>query len=253
VIDLGADVNRLAWLGQQLGTLPGSGIIYTLTVAASQDVAHYLRELGYDVRAYSGQTDPAERLAAEQALLGNQVKALVATSALGMGFDKPDLGFVIHFGAPSSPISYYQHIGRAGRGVDRAQVILLPGREDQAIWDYFAATAFPPADQVRATLHVLAAQDGPMSTAALEAQVSLPRSRLESMLKVLDVGAAGRRPGSGGTTTRPAMPRSSRSAATSRPRCGSTSGPRRVACGSCANSSMTRIRATAAGATTAVA
>jgi ATP-dependent DNA helicase RecQ len=201
VVDLGEDATRLAWLGNQLSSLPGSGIIYTLTVAASQDVAQYLRELGYDVLAYSGQTDPAERLVAEQALLGNQVKALVATSALGMGFDKPDLGFVIHFGAPSSPISYYQHIGRAGRGVDRAQVILLPGPEDQAIWDYFAATAFPPEDQVRATLAVLAAHAGPVSTAGLEAQVSLSRSRLEGMLKVLDVDGAVRRVRGGWTAT----------------------------------------------------
>src|SRR6202000_413184 len=104
---------------------------------------------------------------AEDDLLRNRVKALVATSALGMGFDKPDLGFVIHFGAPASPIAYYQQVGRAGRGVDRAQVVLLPGPEDQAIWDYFASVGFPPEGQVRATLRVLAAADAPMSTAAL--------------------------------------------------------------------------------------
>src|SRR5262249_14455419 len=143
---------RLAWLADHLGELPGSGIIYTLTVAASQDIADYLGEHGYTVASYSGRTDHDERIAAEEDLLHNRVKALVATSALGMGFDKPDLGFVIHFGAPSSPVAYYQQVGRAGRGVERAEVILLPGQEDEAVWEYFASVGFPGEEQVRAAL-----------------------------------------------------------------------------------------------------
>src|SRR5580704_1674920 len=121
---------RLAWLAEQLGNgaLPSSGIIYTLTVAAAYETAAFLREQGIAVTAYSGKDDQAQRLAAEDDLLGNRVKALVATSALGMGFDKPDLGFVVHLGAPQSPVAYYQQIGRAGRGVERADVVLLPGR-----------------------------------------------------------------------------------------------------------------------------
>src|SRR5436305_1484416 len=142
VLQLARPEERLAWLADHLDELDGSGIIYTLTVAASQEIAGYLRERGHAVAAYSGQTEQTERLAAEDDLINNRVKALVATSALGMGFDKPDLGFVIHFGAPPSPIAYYQQVGRAGRGVDRAQVILLPGPEDQAIWDYFVSVGF---------------------------------------------------------------------------------------------------------------
>jgi ATP-dependent DNA helicase RecQ len=191
VLMLADDAARLAWLAEYLGRQPGSGIVYTLTVAAAHDVAEHLRARGLAVLAYSGQTDPAERLAAEQALLHNEVKALVATSALGMGFDKPDLGFVIHFGAPASPIAYYQQVGRAGRGVDYAEVVLLPGREDRAIWDYFASSSFPREPQVRAVLAALA--DGVQSTAALEPRVELSRSRLEGMLKVLDVDGAVRR------------------------------------------------------------
>ena len=90
------------------------------------EVAAFLRSRGFPVAAYSGRTEDAERREAEADLLANRVKALVATSALGMGFDKPDLGFVVHLGAPNSPIAYYQQVGRAGRGVDHADVLLLP-------------------------------------------------------------------------------------------------------------------------------
>jgi ATP-dependent DNA helicase RecQ len=183
---------RLGWLAEKLADLPGSGIVYTLTVAATEEVAGFLRDRGYEVASYSGRTDPDQRQAAERALLDNEVKALVATSALGMGFDKPDLGFVVHLGAPSSPIAYYQQIGRAGRGVRRAEVLLLPGPEDQDIWSYFASMAFPPEGTVRRVLHVLSTA-GALSTAALEPHVELSRSRLEMVLKVLDVDGAVRR------------------------------------------------------------
>ncbi|HLU75354.1 MAG TPA: RecQ family ATP-dependent DNA helicase [Nonomuraea sp.] len=192
VVRLPSAEQRLAWLAQTLHELPGSGIVYTLTVAAAHEIAGYLRDQGHEVAAYSGQTDPAERLAAEEALLANKIKALVATSALGMGFDKPDLGFVVHVGAPQSPVAYYQQVGRAGRGVERAEVILLPGTEDREIWAYFASLAFPPEPVVRTVLATLE-ERGVMSTAALETAVDLSRSRLEMMLKVLDVDGAVRR------------------------------------------------------------
>jgi ATP-dependent DNA helicase RecQ len=193
VVTLPTAHQRLAWLAARLGELPGSGIIYTLTVAAAYETAAFLREQGMPVTAYSGRDEQADRLRAEDDLLANRVKALVATSALGMGFDKPDLGFVVHLGAPPSPVAYYQQIGRAGRGVERAEVILLPGHEDRDIWAYFASLAFPPERQVRATLAVLAETEGPLSTGALETRVDLSRGRLESMLKVLDVDGAVRR------------------------------------------------------------
>jgi ATP-dependent DNA helicase RecQ len=201
VVRLGTAQQRLAWLTEYLRQLPGSGIIYTLTVAAAHETAAFLRERGHDVRPYTGQDEPAERLAAEDALLANQLKALVATSALGMGFDKPDLGFVVHLGAPQSPIAYYQQVGRAGRGLDRAEVILLPGREDADIWAYFGSLAFPPETIVRRTLSVLAGAGRPLSTAALETSVDLARGRLEMMLKVLDVDGAVMRVTGGWTAT----------------------------------------------------
>jgi ATP-dependent DNA helicase RecQ len=199
VVRLRAAEQRLGWLADHLDELPGSGIVYTLTVAAAHEVAGLLRDRGHAVAAYSGQTDPAERLQAEQDLLDNKLKALVATSALGMGFDKPDLGFIVHVGAPQSPVAYYQQIGRAGRGVRRAEVILLPGLEDRDIWAYFASLAFPPEPVVRATLAALG--DSASSTGALESRVDLSRSRLEMMLKVLDVDGAVRRVKGGWVTT----------------------------------------------------
>jgi ATP-dependent DNA helicase RecQ len=191
--------HRLGWLADWLKGATGSGIVYTLTVAATEDVASFLASQGISAVAYSGKSDDAERRQAEDDLLGNRIKVLVATSALGMGFDKPDLGFVVHLGAPASPIAYYQQVGRAGRGVERADVVLLPGREDEAIWQYFASLAFPPEEQVRQVLAAL--EGGVLSTAALEPRVELRRTRLETMLKVLDVDGAVRRVQGGWTAT----------------------------------------------------
>ncbi|MFG3155065.1 RecQ family ATP-dependent DNA helicase [Streptomyces sp. NPDC048219] len=193
VLRLSDAAHRMAWLADHLHELPGSGIIYTLTVAAAEEVTAFLRRRGHTVASYTGKTENADRQQAEDDLLANRVKALVATSALGMGFDKPDLGFVVHLGSPSSPIAYYQQVGRAGRGVDHAEVLLLPGKEDEAIWQYFASLAFPAEDLVRRTLDVLARAERPLSLPALEPLVELRRSRLETMLKVLDVDGAVKR------------------------------------------------------------
>lgn len=192
VLELGDQPTRVAWLAEALQDIDGSGIVYCLTVSAAEQVAEQLRGYGLAVAAYTGRTEPAQREQLEADLKNNEVKALVATSALGMGFDKPDLAFVVHLGAPSSPIAYYQQVGRAGRGVDQALVVLLPGVEDKAIWDWFGEQAFPAESQVRATLDALRGS-GTMSTAVLETQVDLRRSRLETMLKVLDVDGAVRR------------------------------------------------------------
>ncbi len=181
---------RLGWLMAHLSDLPGSGIVYTLTVSAAEDVATSLREAGLRVEAYTGRTDPADRERLENALRHNETKALVATSALGMGFDKPDLGFVVHLGAPASPVAYYQQVGRAGRATERADVLLLPGPEDADIWRYFASVSMPREEQAGAVLATLADASRPMSTAAIETAVDIRRTRLELLLKVLDVDGA---------------------------------------------------------------
>ncbi|MBW8173613.1 RecQ family ATP-dependent DNA helicase [Ornithinimicrobium sp. Arc0846-15] len=195
---------RIGWMVAHLFELPGSGIIYCLTVSAAEQVTQALKEAGAQVASYTGRTDPMEREELEDALRHNRVKALVATSALGMGFDKPDLGFVVHLGAPSSPVAYYQQVGRAGRATDKADVILLPGSEDRDIWEYFATAGMPQQEHADAVLAALVDAGRPLSTPALEALVDVRRTRLELLLKVLDVeGAVNRVTGGWGATGQP--------------------------------------------------
>ncbi|MCS6711714.1 ATP-dependent DNA helicase RecQ [Brachybacterium sp. EF45031] len=184
------DRDRLAYLAQVIDSLPGSGIVYALTVSAAEDLATLLDAPHRPVRAYTGRTDPDTRAELEEDLRHNRVKALAATSALGMGFDKPDLGFVVHLGAPSSPVAYYQQVGRAGRATDRADVLLLPGQEDPRIWEYFATASMPDQDRADRVLEALAEADGPLSVPALEARVDIRRTPLDLLLKVLAVDGA---------------------------------------------------------------
>ncbi|HSF27163.1 MAG TPA: RecQ family ATP-dependent DNA helicase [Actinomycetes bacterium] len=201
VLALPTAATRLGWLLAHLDELPGSGIVYALTVSAAEDTAELLARAGHQVRAYTGRTDPDERLALERALRDNQVKALVATSALGMGFDKPDLGFVVHLGAPASPVAYYQQVGRAGRATERADVLLLPAPEDREIWRYFATASMPRRADAEAVCRALAGASSPMSTTRLETVADVRRSRLELLLKVLDVDGAVRRVSGGWVST----------------------------------------------------
>ena len=200
VVDLPSAADRMAWLAAVIPTLPGSGIVYALTIADTQRVAGFLRSRGIDAEAYSGETAAEERPSLEEALLANELKVLVATSALGMGFDKPDLGFVIHYQSPGSPIAYYQQVGRAGRALQHAPAVLMRGREDRDIQDFFIATAFPPREQAEAIVDVVA-ERGPVTVATIESAVNVKRSRLTTMLKVLEVEGAVSRQGGRWTRT----------------------------------------------------
>jgi ATP-dependent DNA helicase RecQ len=193
VVELPAQADRLAWLATHLPRLPGSGIVYTLTKRDADAVAEFLTARGIAAEAYSGEIDSETRIAVEERLLRNELKAVVATSALGMGYDKPDLAFVVHYQAPGSVISYYQQVGRAGRAIDSADVVLLRGHEDRRIQDFFIEQAFPPQERVERVLEALA--DGGATTQELMSAVNLGKARIEAMLKVLDVEGAVRREG----------------------------------------------------------
>src|SRR3954470_6841733 len=194
VVELPGQADRLAWLATWLPRLEGSGIVYTLTQRDAEGVAEWLSLRGIPAEAYSGEIESERRIDVEDRLLRNDLKAVVATSALGMGYDKADLGFVVHYQAPGSVIAYYQQVGRAGRGVDRAEVVLLRGAEDRRIQDFFIEQAFPRREHVDAVVGHLAATADGATTAELTGVVNLGRSRLEAMLKVLDVeGAVERR------------------------------------------------------------
>jgi len=184
-IDMPSPAARMAWLAKTIPNLPGSGIIYTLTQRDAERLAEWLRINQIEAQAYHA--DVADREALEQQLLNNNLKALVATVALGMGFDKPDLGFVIHFQRPASVVHYYQQVGRAGRAVDEAYGVLMCGEEDDRIADYFIRSAFPPQEHIGAILGTLDESDDGLSVPAMEKALNLSRGQIDKTIKFLTV------------------------------------------------------------------
>ncbi len=178
-------LQRYAWLADALEQLPGSGIVYVLTVAEAERLTAFLRSCGHAVDAYTGQSDADTRWLVEDRLRHNQIKAVVATSALGMGYDKPDLGFCVHVGSPSTPVAYYQQVGRAGRAVAHAEGVLLPSDADERIWDYFATASIP--DPVTAAKVLASLGTDGRSLLEIEADTGVRRGRLEALLKILAV------------------------------------------------------------------
>ena len=182
-VELPSKTERLAWLAERLADIPGSGIIYTLTIRDAEQVARWLQSQGLNVQAYSSRSENREEL--EKALLDNSVKALIATTALGMGYDKPDLTFVIHYQMPGSVVAYYQQVGRAGRGVDAAYGVLLSGSEDTEITDFFIDHAFPTQDEVSQILGALEDSPNGLSVPELLHAVNVSRGRIEQATKLL--------------------------------------------------------------------
>jgi ATP-dependent DNA helicase RecQ len=189
-ITLANQSERLAWLVENLPKLPGSGIVYCLTVPDTERVTGWLKQKGFSAEAYhAGDDHTLDRPALEQSFLNNDVKILVATVALGMGFDKPDIGYVIHFQRPGSVVAYYQQVGRAGRAVERAYGILLSGVEDNEIQDYFIQSAFPSVETMNQILAALEKTDG-LPINDILARVNVSRSMLDKALKLLEVDGA---------------------------------------------------------------
>lgn len=186
-IDISNKSERLAWLAQYLGDISGTGIIYAKTTKDCEIVAGFLQAQGINAHAYHSQLDTNEQKEnLEQALIKNEIKALVATSALGMGFDKPDLGFVIHYQSPGNVVEYYQQVGRAGRGIDKAVGIMMLGKEDSQIQQYFIETAFPKEHQINQLLDVIENADG-IKVTELEPLVNFSKGTIEDILKFLSI------------------------------------------------------------------
>ncbi len=194
-------LERYAWVDGALGMLPGSGIVYVPTVADTTRLAGFLSDRGHRAAPYSGKLESGERERVEDALRANRLKAVVATSALGMGYDKPDLGFCLHVGSPDSPVAYYQQIGRAGRAIERADAVLLPAETDERLWQYFATASIPDPDAIELVLGVLAGRGEPMTVPSLESVTGIRRGRLESLLKIVAVEGAVERVASGWRAT----------------------------------------------------
>jgi len=189
-IRLANQSERMAWLVENLPKFHGSGIVYCLTVPDTQRVAEWLKRNGFNAEAYhAGNDTEIDRPALEQAFLHNEIQILVATVALGMGFDKPDISFVIHFQRPGSVIAYYQQVGRAGRAVDRAYGILLSGVEDDEIQDYFIESAFPGLQSMQDILDTLEKNDA-LSFEELLSEVNVARGVAGKALKLLEVDGA---------------------------------------------------------------
>jgi len=185
-IRLSTQEERMAWLAEQLPHLPGAGIIYTLTVRDAIRIADWLKSRGINVEPYTGRTgDGRDEL--ERSLLENKVKALVATTALGMGFDKPDLAFVIHYQTPGSVVAYYQQVGRAGRALESAYGVLLSGQEDTEVIDYFIETAFPTKDEAEQILKVLEEEEGGLSVPGLMERLNIRGGRIQKTIDLLSL------------------------------------------------------------------
>ncbi|OBB19702.1 hypothetical protein A5761_00720 [Mycolicibacterium setense] len=189
-VEIQLTVERLAWLAKWIPRMEGSGIVYCLTVADTLRVADWLTDNGIAAVAYSGETDAQLRRDIEQQLKANEVKVVAATSALGMGFDKPDLAFVIHFQSPDSPVAYYQQVGRAGRAVEHAEVVLLWGERDEDIWQYFLETGLPMQWHAEEVVSYLESVADWVRIQDIESNVNMPYARITGLLKVLDVEGA---------------------------------------------------------------
>ncbi len=187
-IRLPSQAERLAWLAQQLAALQGHGIIYTLTVRDANQVADWLKTQGFNIESYTGETGD-RREALEQALLNNEVKALVATTALGMGYDKPDLAFVIHYQMPGSVVAYYQQVGRAGRSLNSAYGVLLSGQEESNITEWFIRSAFPNREEVAEVLGALEQEESGLSVPELLSRVNLSKGRVDKTIALLSLEA----------------------------------------------------------------
>ena len=186
IISVNSISAKMAWLAQHLNELPGTGIIYCLTVNDCRNVDKWLRKCGISTAAYYANKSKEEKEEMEEAFYSNKIKALVATVALGMGIDKPDIGFVIHFQKPGNIIAYYQQIGRAGRSLNKAYAILLAGKEDDIINNFFINTAFPTDKELNKVVRVIE-NHTEIKLSQITEELNMSDGRIKNALKFLEI------------------------------------------------------------------
>lgn len=153
ILRFGNNRGKLLWLERNLPLLTktGCGIIYCLTVKECKKVAAFLCEKGFNAKAYYARLEPAEKKEIEKEFQQDKIDILVATIAFGMGVDKKNIAFVVHYQQPAGVIAYYQQIGRAGRSITSvpvARAIMLVGDDDNETNIYFITHAFPTAENL---------------------------------------------------------------------------------------------------------
>lgn len=187
VIKLQKKEDRLAWLAENIEKMPGSGVVYCLTKADCDLVTDWLNENDIKSEKYYADISKEDKAIVLEKFQQNEIKVLVATVAFGMGYDKPDIGFVIHFQRPANIVSYYQQIGRAGRGIELAYAILLCGEEDEHINQYFINSAFPTEKDMNIVVDFITDNPG-KSISEIKGALNIRANRVEKTLKYLTVG-----------------------------------------------------------------
>lgn len=180
-------IERYAWILENVPKLEGSGIIYCLTQRDCDYLAEFLKKNKISAAAYySRDGEDGEKLnhEIEEKFRTNRLKVIVATIKLGMGYDKGDIAFVIHYQMPSNIVSYYQQIGRAGRNINKAYIFLMYGKEDEEILNYFINTAFPTEQETKRLIDYIGDHDG-IKIGQIVSAMNIRKSRIDKALAFL--------------------------------------------------------------------
>ena len=185
ILPLSDKESRYAWILDNIGRLPGTGIIYCLSRKDCTWLSDFLCENGISAEPYFSGDGEQEKKSQEtlKRFLNDEIKVIVSTIKLGMGFDKGNVSFVIHFQCPKNVIAYYQQIGRAGRNISFARTFLMLGGEDYRIHKGFIENAFPSEPEMKRIRQYITACPGVCTVNIICAAIDISKKKI---LKVLD-------------------------------------------------------------------